>query len=70
MSKPYKYSRNVYDVDRKANVTLGGPPKRVTKGVRRQLVKLHRQDQVEFRLQCAALGVDTKAFIEKYVRTP
>lgn len=38
-------------------VTLGGEPKRLTKGLRRELVKKHRENPSEFQRQCAILGI-------------
>ena len=48
-------------------VVLGGPPKKVTKGVRQQLIRLHRQNLPEFERQCAELGVGPKTFINQYI---
>lgn len=37
-------------------VKLGGPPKKLTKGLRRQLRKYHHENINEFHRQCAIVG--------------
>lgn len=49
------------------SVVLGGPPKKITKGVRRQLIKLHYQNPREFERQCELLGIMPKTFERQYI---
>lgn len=69
--KPYGGDRTATKVvgrqRESVEVSLGRAPKKLTKGVREQLKKLHRQNPSEFDRQCALNGIGPNEFIRRYM---
>lgn len=53
------------DPNKKTIITLGGPPKRLTRGLARQLEIVKRQNPQEFERQRALLPSDAQATLDR-----